>query len=147
MRTVVEKMTVCEQRRLKLPSHLNLNGSTEISPGLLQTHLGGGSGFQAREDSKILEINGTWIQESCHGETFPDIELKPLRNNKIYIQVNKKRERRRKIAIPNSRRIEDGFPMPSKLQPGSIDERKIIEFDCPNICKDRKSSLCLFSKL
>ena len=91
MTAFLENMTVCEQRRVKIPPHLN-STDTEISPGLLQAYFGGGGGggFQAaaaREDSKIMEVNGTWIQESCHGETFPDIEIKPLRKNKIYIQV------------------------------------------------------------
>lgn len=85
MRTVVQNMTVCEQRTLKLPSHLN-NTDTELNHGLIETHFGGG-GFRREQDSKILKVNGTWVQESCHAETYPDIEILPFRQNKIYIQV------------------------------------------------------------
>ena len=91
MGTVVKSMQVCEQRPIQLPYDLN-NETSSSSPYLAGASVDEivqnlGMTPQSNRGTTYALVNGTLVEKYCYQETYPDIEIKPLRFNPYYIQV------------------------------------------------------------
>ena len=90
MGTVVKSMQVCEQRPIQLPYDLNNDTSSNLAGASVDEIVQNlGMNPVTKRGTTLALVNGTLVEKYCYQETYPDIEIKPLRFNPYYIQVRR----------------------------------------------------------